>query len=249
LNLKQLKNYNIFKEELISLELLKNQGFNNISYLLKTTEKSYIIRVFKSNDSVNISREFEYKIQKKAYKNHIASKPIFLNEEFMIYEYTKGFHKTKLSKIDLRNLVLKIKKFHQFKIDEKPYNLTLDLKNYSKKLSSQKSQKLIKSCFKSIKALKKFKNKPVLSHHDLNSKNIIFDKNSLKIIDWEYAGVNDRFFDLACVCVEFKLTKNEEKIVLHNYFKNSRKYHQIKLKHYKIIYNSFCKLWFEANCF
>ena len=102
MNLEQLKNYNIFKEELESLELLKNQGFNNISYLLKTAKKSYIIRVFKSNDSVNISREFEYKIQKKAYKKDITSRPIFLNEEFMIYEYTKGIHKSKLSKIELK---------------------------------------------------------------------------------------------------------------------------------------------------
>ena len=247
MNLEQIKKYNIFKEELLSLELLKNQGFNNISYLLKTSTKQYIIRVFKSNKSVNISRLFEYQIQKKAYKNNIASKPVFLNEDFMIYEYTKGFHKTKLSKIDLRNLVLKIKKFHQFKIDEKPYNLTLDLKNYSKKISSQKSQKLIKSCFKSIKALKKFKNEAVLTHHDLNPKNIIFNKNNLKIIDWEYAGTNDRFFDLACVCIEFKLNKKEEKTLLTNYFKKEKKYHKAKLSHYKIIYDGFCKLWFEAN--
>ena len=249
MNLEQLKNYNIFKEELESLELLKNQGFNNISYLLKTAKKSYIIRVFKSNESVNVSREFEYKIQKKAHKKGITSKPIFLNEEFMIYEYTKGIHKSKLSKIELKNLVSKIKTFHKFKTDEKPYDLKKDLENYSKKLSSQKSKKLINKSLKSIKKLEKYKYEPVLSHHDLNPKNIIFDKNSLKIIDWEYAGVNDRFFDLACVCVEFKLTKDEEKIVFHNYFRSSKKYHQIKLKHYKIIYDSFCKLWFEANCF
>ena len=129
MNLEQIKNYNIFKEELLSLELLKNQGFNNISYLLKTSTKSYVIRVFKSNESVNISRKFEYKIQKKAYKIAIASKPIFLNDKFMIYEYQKGIHKTKLSKIELKNFVLKIKKFHNFKIKEKPYDLKLDLEN------------------------------------------------------------------------------------------------------------------------
>lgn len=248
MNIEQLKKYDIFKnEEILSLELLKNQGFNNISYLLKTSKEFYVIRVFKSNDSVNISRLFEYQIQKKAHKYNLSSKPVFLNEDFMIYEYTKGFHKTKLSKMDLRNLVLKIKKFHQFKIDKKKYNLTLDLENYSKKLSSQKSKQLIKSCFKSIKALKKFKNEPVLTHHDLNPKNIVFSKNSIKLIDWEYAGTNDRFFDLACVCIEFKLNKKEEGILLRTYFKKQKKYHKAKLTHYKIIYDGFCKLWFEAN--
>ena len=84
MNIESLKTYNIFNEELLSLALLKNQGFNNISYLLKTTTKSYVIRVFKSNDSVNISRKFEYEIKKKAYKINIALKPIYLNDEFII---------------------------------------------------------------------------------------------------------------------------------------------------------------------
>lgn len=77
LNLEQLNKYNIFNEELKSLELLKNQGFNNISYLLITTNKSYVIRVFKSKESVNISRKFEYKIQKKAYKKKSSFKTYF----------------------------------------------------------------------------------------------------------------------------------------------------------------------------
>lgn len=247
MNLELLKNYNIFKEELLSLDLLKNQGFNNISYLLKTSSNSYVIRVFKSNESVNISREFEYKIQKKAYKKNIASKPIFLNENFMIYEYEKGIHKTKLSSLELKNLILKIKKFHNFKVKTKAYDLSFDLKNYSKRLTSTKSKKLINNCSRSIEVLKKHKFEAVLSHHDLNPKNIIFNKKGFKIIDWEYAGTNDRFFDLACVCVEFKLNKNEEKILLNNYFKTKKSYHKIKLKHFKIIYDSFCKLWFEAN--
>jgi thiamine kinase-like enzyme len=247
LNLESLRSYNIFKEELLSLELLKNQGFNNISYLLKTTNNAYVIRVFKSNESVNISRGFEFETQKKAYKKNIASKPIFFNEKFMIYEYEKGIHKTKLSKNELKKLVSKIKKFHNFKVKTKAYDLSFDLKNYSKKLTTLKSKKLINKCFKSIKVLKKYKYEPVLTHHDLNPKNIIFNKSGLKIIDWEYAGTNDRFFDLACVCVEFKLNKNEEKILLDSYFKNKKSYYKIKLKHFKIIYDSFCKLWFEAN--
>ena len=247
MTLEQIKNYNIFEDKLLSLEILKNQGFNNTSYLLKTSNKSYIIRVFKSNESVNISRKFEYQIQKKANNLGIAPRPIFLNEQFMIYLYEKGIHKTKLSIVELKNLVSKIKKFHIFKTTAKAYDLKQDLKNYSNRLETRKSKKLINECFKSIKILEKQKYEAVLTHHDLNPKNIIFSKNSLKIIDWEYAGVNDRFFDLATICIEFKLNKNQENIVLKNYFKTKKDYHKIKLKHYKIIYDNFCKLWFKAN--
>lgn len=246
MTIEELKKYNIFKEELLSLEMLKNQGFNNISYLLSTTENSYVIRVFKSNESVNISREFEYQIQKKAHTKNIALKPIFLNEKFMIYEYKNGIHKTKLSSSELIKLVSKIKKFHNIKVKTKTYDIKKDLQNYNKNLDDIKSKKLIKEAFKSLFLLKKFKKELVLTHHDLNPKNIIFRNNSIKIIDWEYAGLNDRFFDLACVCVEFSLNKNEEKILLNTYLKNYKKYHRKKLNHFKIIYKNLCDLWFKC---
>jgi thiamine kinase-like enzyme len=245
LNLELLKTYNIFKEELLSLETLKNQGFNNISYLLKTSKKAYIIRVFKSNDSVNISRKFEYKIQKKAFNQNIASKPIFLNNEFMIYEYSKGIHKTKLSNTDIKNLILKVKKFHKFKVKEKLYDLKNDFKNYEKILKDETSLKLLKESFKILTKLEKFKIDPVLTHHDLNPKNIIFNKNSIKIIDWEYAGVNDKFFDLASICVEFNLNKKEEELLLRFYFKNKKSTYPKKLRYFKCIYTNLCKFWFN----
>lgn len=245
MNLKLFKTYNIFKEEeLLSLEILKNQGFNNVNYLLKTSKKPYIIRVFKSNESVNISRQFEYKIQKKAYKKDITSKPIFLNDDFMIYEYSKGIHKSKLSNIDIKNLISKVKKFHKIKVKEKVYDLQSDLQNYTKTLKDNKSKKLIKESLKVLKIIQKYKKKLVLTHHDLNPKNIIFYKNNIKIIDWEYAGVNDRFFDLASICVEFNLNTKKEKLLIKYYFKNKNFIHFLKLRYFKIIYTNLCKLWF-----
>ena len=247
MNLELINSFNIFEEELLSLEKLENQGFNNINYLLKTSKKSYIIRVFKSNDSVNISRQFEYEIQKKAYKKNITSNPIFFNDDLIIYEYIRGIHKTKLTNKDIKNLITKVKKYHKFKVKEKIYDFKNDFHDYSKILKDNKSKRIIKKSLEILKKIKKNKKDFVLTHHDLNPKNIIFNETGFKIIDWEYAGMNDSFFDLASICIEFKLNKNEEKIVLNSYFKTKKSYHKIKLKHYKIIYDSFCKLWFEAN--
>lgn len=247
MNIEQLKKYHIFKdEEILSLELLKNQGFNNISYLLKTSQNVYVIRVFKSNDSVNISRIFEFEIQKKAYKKNIATKPIFFNENFMIYEYKKGIHKKNLSSFDIKNLALKIKKLHKIKAKTKAYDIKKDLQYYKKNLKDKKNQKLITQCFKSLNKLKKHKEELVLTHHDLNPKNIIFHNNSIKIIDWEYTGLNDKFFDLASICVEFKFNKIKEKLFLEKYLLNYSKKDITKLNHYKIIYKNICNLWFET---
>lgn len=249
MQIEELKKHNIFKEELLSLELLKNQGFNNISYLLKTSSKNYILRVFKSDNSVNISRDFEYKTLKKLHRLNLTSKPIFLNKEFMIYEFIKGIHKTKLSSVDIKNFSKQIKKLHNIKPKIKTYNLKNDLKNYNLTLKDLNAKKLLNESFRTLKKIEKLKKDLVLIHHDLNPKNILFFNNSIKIIDWEYAGVNDRFFDLASFCVEFNLNKKEEKIFLKNYFFRYSQNEEKKLKYFKIIYKNICKLWFIKNLF
>ena len=123
----------------------------------------------------------------------------------------------------------------------------LDLKNYSQKLTNKKSKKLINSCYKSLQILKKYKYNFVLTHHDLNPKNIIFNETGFKIIDWEYAGTNDIFFDLETICIEFNLSNKQEKLLVDYYFPKKKSFYTIKLMHYKIIYKNLCKLWFLKN--
>jgi aminoglycoside phosphotransferase (APT) family kinase protein len=60
------------------------------------------------------------------------------------------------------------------------------------------------------------------SHHDLNSKNLLFNGERTYVIDWEAAGMADPFFDLATVCNEF-IFENEALTAyfLHQYFDRS----------------------------
>lgn len=247
MKIKTLKKYKLFKnKKLKELELLKNQGFCNINYLLKDENKKYLIRVFKDNSSVNISREFEYKTQKKAFRKNLAAKPLLLTKKFMVCEYLEGTHKYKLKSNELKELVKNIKKLHKIKSCVKVYNFKKDLKYYKDILKDKTSKKLIKSLKQEIKNLKSYKLQVVTTHHDLNPKNIIFHKNTIKLIDFEYAGVNDCFFDLASICCEFKLKKKEERTLLFTYFNKVKTSHKEKLNSYKIIYSLLCILWFKA---
>jgi thiamine kinase-like enzyme len=244
--LKKLVQYKIFEnEKILSLELLRNQGFCNINYHLKTSKNSYILREFKSDKTVNISREFEYKIQKKAFKKQIAAKPIFFdkNKEFMIYEFLVGNHKEKLNKSEIKSLVKAVKKLHSIKVHTKKMNLKNELKQYIH-LSSKKAKKSLDICKIELKKLEKYDEIIVPCHHDLNPKNILFWKNSIKFIDWEYAGLNDCFFDLASICFEFDLNKKEKEYLLKKYFDKLRKKDILKLESYIKIYKHICKLWF-----
>jgi len=54
-------------------------------------------------------------------------------------------------------------------------------------------------------------------HNDLLNANFIDDGKRLRIVDWEYAGMGDPFFDLGNFSVNHGLTSDEDVTVLHAY--------------------------------
>ncbi len=193
-----------------SLTLLENQGFSNTNYLLKTSKKDYIIRVF---GSFHVDRKFEFQVTMEAYKQGIGTKPFYQDDSFMICEFLEGIHKYRLKKKDIKNIALLLKKLHQIKTNKNLFGLK---KNY------------------------------VLCHCDLNPKNFIFS-NDIKLIDWEYACINDLHFDLASVIVEFDLNKKDEKLFLNSYFKNKYLINLQKVHTFKKIYINTCAKWFTKQ--
>jgi thiamine kinase-like enzyme len=55
-------------------------------------------------------------------------------------------------------------------------------------------------------------------HNDLLNANLIDDGERLRIVDWEYAGMGDRFFDLANFAVNHGLDGEGERLLLDGYF-------------------------------
>ena len=191
------------------LQLLPNQGHCNLNYLLEKEGKKYLVRKFRLSDR---DRKLEFRIQKLASKKGLGAKPLYLDEAIMIGEFVEGVHKKKLSKKETRALALALKKLHKIPFRAKPIFFKKSLE-------------------------KKFTSDFALCHNDLNSKNILFAK-SVKFIDWEYAGVADRYFDLATVCEEFAL---DEVCFFRAY---GEKIDKKKLLVYKKIYREVTVAWF-----
>ena len=59
---------------------------------------------------------------------------------------------------------------------------------------------------------------PVLCHNDLLNANFIDDGVSIRVVDWEYAGMGDRFFDFGNFAVNHQLTEDDEACLLAAYF-------------------------------
>lgn len=58
---------------------------------------------------------------------------------------------------------------------------------------------------------------PVLCHNDLLAGNLLLDGDDIRIVDWEYAGMGDRWFDLGNVAVNNGLGAAEEQRLLDAY--------------------------------
>jgi thiamine kinase-like enzyme len=59
---------------------------------------------------------------------------------------------------------------------------------------------------------------PVPCHNDLLTSNFLHDGERVQLIDWEYAGMGDRFFDLGNFAVNNELSDEDEERLLATYF-------------------------------
>ena len=55
-------------------------------------------------------------------------------------------------------------------------------------------------------------------HNDLLASNFIDDGHTIRIIDWEYAGMGDLFFDLGNMAVNHQLNEEQCRFLLQSYF-------------------------------
>ena len=62
-------------------------------------------------------------------------------------------------------------------------------------------------------------------HNDLLNANFIADGKRIWIVDWEYAGMGDRFFDLANFSINHELGDEENHELLRFYFGDARDEH------------------------
>jgi len=227
-----LSKYAIFAgTNITEFTLLEKQGYNNKNYVVYSEEKKYLLRKFMRTD---VDRNFEFKVQKLAFEKGITSEPLLLDEEnaLAVSSYLEGTHKERLEKNDLKQFVDVLKKVHTIKIDKDPLPLEKHFKTKTKEVQD------------AFALLEHFPLDYVLCHNDLNPRNVLFTEK-IQLIDWEDAAINDRYFDLASVCVEFNLDEEHEAYFLRSYFIEENEIHYEKLNAYKVIYKAICAQWFE----
>ena len=84
----------------------------------------------------------------------------------------------------------------------------------------------------------------VACHNDLLSENFILDQDDrMWVIDWEYGGMNDPYFDLGDFCVEHPLSREEEEMIITRYCggMDESRFHRMLL--HKIVADLWWSIW------
>lgn len=239
------------EEEILSVEQLG--GMTNQNYLVKTTNKQYIVKFFGKGTEKLINRQDEkYNLELLKDLDLDVKNYLFdIEAGIKVNEYIESAItldsrsiKTKLDKIapilqtihasgkELRGEFVpfeEIKKYESL-IDEKiPYAnyeaVREEVFSLEKRLADLGVDR--KSC-----------------HIDLVPENFIESpQGRLYLIDWEYSSMNDPMWDLAALFLESEFTRQEEEAFLSHYESDQTPVSREKIAIYKILQDTIWSLW------
>lgn len=195
---------------------------------------AYFIRMPPENRDTTISYKNEIIVLNKIQKLKFVDKFIYFNKETGI-KITKNIHFAKPyevypSKYQISLVCKNLRKLHKIETEGVEDYDYINKINYYKKFIPTilyLDKKIENKILKQIKKIDKDEEK-VLCHNDLVQNNILFKHDDAFIIDWEYAGVNSYYFDLASFISENNLKEEDEIFFLKKYF--GSKYTNLKKK-------------------
>ena len=98
-------------------------------------------------------------------------------------------------------------------------------------------------------AMERDKPSPTACHCDLLSENFILDGDGkMWVIDWEYGGMTDPYFDLGDFCVEHPLSVDEEKAVLTWYCGALDEHRYSRMMLHKLVADLWWSIWAMIQC-
>lgn len=215
---------NIFQEvlnkEIRTFEVISD-GFCNENYLIND---SFVVRLAKENPDETLSYHNEKIIYEALEPLNISEKVVYFDENNGT-KISKFIHNTRKYKEEPTNeqiifVAKALKKLHSSNIKVPfGYQMFYRFNFYKKELSSNDyiDEKYEKQIVKNVQKIFA-KDKMVLCHNDLVQNNLLFKLNNVSLIDWEYGGMNNPYFDLASFISENNLNEEQKELFLSKYF-------------------------------
>lgn len=218
LNIFLLK-YNLQKYKLTLLR----DGISNTNYSLG---KKYALKVPYDDRFINL-KPYQIELQKIASQNFISPDVLFWDTKrgFLITELIQNY--SPISELDITlsqaKKIIEVMKIYE-KLDVS--NIEVPELNYRKMLGDYRLKVNPKDriYLRKLEYSKILDKNTTLSHFDMVNNNLLSDKNSnIQLIDFEFACIAPKYFDLVSLLSENKFPENKKELLINEYFKNDEK--------------------------
>lgn len=257
------KVFNIKEEKIIDIKVLK-KGMTNRSFSFTCKNKKYIMRIPGEGTDQLINRDEEANVYKVINGRSISDNIVYINPKngYKITEYFQNARTCDpFNQNDIKRCMNKLREFHELKLRVKHEFDIFKQINFYESLWKEKSSMYedYNKTKENVLSLKPFvecyATEKVLTHIDAVPDNFLFIKDdsnleeTVRLIDWEYAGMQDPHVDIAMFCIYSLYNKEQIDNLIENYFYEGCS-QTIKVKIY--CYIAICGLlwsnWCEYKC-
>ena len=207
-------------------------GITNLNYKIEYDGQACVLRITGADtDKLGIKRNVEHQANKIAGEMGVAPEVLYFIEPegYLVTRFVDGVvipTEEMVKEYNLGRVAEKIRKFHTqspkldgaFDVFRRVEMLTdVSTKNNCKFPADfawiQQKMRQVEACLTQFDPYT-----PTPCHCDLLNLNFLDEHGDVKILDWEYAGMGDIFFDLGNFCHHHRLTDDQVRYWLNSYF-------------------------------
>ena len=220
-------------------------GITNKNYKITADGECFVLRMGGNETQfLGIDRKIEYECSLLASQAGIAPEPTaFLEPEgYILARFISGksIPVDEIGKEEnIKRVVKSMKAYHGLKFfpgSFSPFRVAEEYAETARKFNvvlPEKLNRYLEKAREIEKAMYREPLQPHPCHNDLLNGNFINDGTRIRILDWEYAGMGDIFFDLGNFAVQNEFNVEQDGILLYEYFGNptdSQRAHQKLMK-------------------
>lgn len=245
--------FKVDKNKIENIEILK-KGMTNRSFLFTINNQKYIMRIPGEGTDKLIKRDEEACVYNIINGKNISDDLIYINPQNG-YKITKFFLNARVcdatNNNDLKAVMKKLKEFHQLKLKvQHEFNIYEKINFYESLWTEKKSiYEDYQNTKKNVLSLQTFIEEnieeKILTHIDAIPDNFLFTDEGVRLIDWEYSGMQDPHVDIAMFIIYSLYNKEQADNLIDIYFDNKCK---IKTRIKIYCYIALCGLLWSNWC-
>lgn len=223
------KTLNVTTSEVVDITVLK-KGMTNRSFLFTCRNKKYIMRIPGEGTDQMINRREEAEVYKTIDGKNICDNIVYINPDngYKITEFLEGSRVCDQdNENDLKVCMGKLREFHSqhLKVNHE-FNIFEQIEFYESLWDGVPSiYRDYQNTKENVFSLKKYIDENVehrcLTHIDAVPDNFLLTSDGdIRLIDWEYAGMQDPHVDIAMFCIYALYNKCQVDRLINIYFEN-----------------------------